>query len=147
MNVNAKVALVCASHSPLIYCYARPPACHEESERQYAQRAAEIRAFDPELVIVFGPDHFNGFFLDLMPPFCAGLKCQAVGDIGGFAGRLTSDTISSFSVGPIVPWAEAGVGAVATQSLVLVDYGPHGLDLMRSGLTAPQASISRFPTT
>jgi uncharacterized Ntn-hydrolase superfamily protein len=44
-----------------------------------------------------------------------------------------------FSVGPIVPWAEAGVGAVATQSLVLVDYGPNGLDLMRSGMTAQQA--------
>jgi uncharacterized Ntn-hydrolase superfamily protein len=44
-----------------------------------------------------------------------------------------------FSVGPIVPWAEAGVGAVATQSLVLVDYGPRGLDLMRGGLTAQQA--------
>jgi uncharacterized Ntn-hydrolase superfamily protein len=44
-----------------------------------------------------------------------------------------------FSVGPIVPWAEAGVGAVATQSLVLVDYGPRGLDLMRSGMTAQQA--------
>ena len=44
-----------------------------------------------------------------------------------------------FSVGPIVPWAEAGVGAVATQSLVLVDYGPRGLDLMRGGMTAQQA--------
>jgi uncharacterized Ntn-hydrolase superfamily protein len=44
-----------------------------------------------------------------------------------------------FSVGPVVPWAEAGVGAVATQSLVLVDYGPNGLDLMRSGMTARQA--------
>ena len=44
-----------------------------------------------------------------------------------------------FSVGPIVPWAASGVGAVATQSLVLVDYGPLGLDLMRSGLTARQA--------
>jgi uncharacterized Ntn-hydrolase superfamily protein len=44
-----------------------------------------------------------------------------------------------FSVGPVVPWAEAGVGAVATQSLVLVDYGPKGLDLMRQGLTAQQA--------
>jgi uncharacterized Ntn-hydrolase superfamily protein len=44
-----------------------------------------------------------------------------------------------FSVGPIVPWAEAGVGAVATQSLVLVDYGPRGLDLMRSGMGAQQA--------
>lgn len=44
-----------------------------------------------------------------------------------------------FSVGPIVPWAEAGVGAVATQSLVLVDYGPNGLALMKQGLTAQQA--------
>lgn len=44
-----------------------------------------------------------------------------------------------FSVGPTVPWAEAGVGVVATQSLVLVDYGPNGLALMRRGLTAPQA--------
>ncbi len=44
-----------------------------------------------------------------------------------------------FSVGPIVPWAEAGVGAVATQSLVLVDYGPKGLDLMRAGRSAKQA--------
>jgi len=44
-----------------------------------------------------------------------------------------------FSVGPVVPWAEAGVGAVATQSLVLVDYGPEGLDLMRKGVSAPAA--------
>ncbi|MFQ6115132.1 MAG: DUF1028 domain-containing protein [bacterium] len=44
-----------------------------------------------------------------------------------------------FSVGPIVPWAEAGVGAVATQSLVDVTYGPLGLELMRAGRTAPQA--------
>jgi uncharacterized Ntn-hydrolase superfamily protein len=44
-----------------------------------------------------------------------------------------------FSVGPIVPWAEAGVGAVATQSLVLVDYGPNGLALMRAGMSAPDA--------
>lgn len=44
-----------------------------------------------------------------------------------------------FSVGPIVPWAESGVGAVATQSLVLVDYGPNGLALMRGGLSAQQA--------
>jgi uncharacterized Ntn-hydrolase superfamily protein len=44
-----------------------------------------------------------------------------------------------FSVGPVVPWAEAGVGAVATQSLVEVSYGPLGLDLMRAGRTAPEA--------
>lgn len=41
-----------------------------------------------------------------------------------------------FSVGPIVPWAEAGIGAVATQSLVKVSYGPEGLALMRNGGSA-----------
>jgi uncharacterized Ntn-hydrolase superfamily protein len=44
-----------------------------------------------------------------------------------------------FSVGPVVPWAEAGVGAVATQSLVLIDYGPRGLELMRGGKSATEA--------
>jgi uncharacterized Ntn-hydrolase superfamily protein len=44
-----------------------------------------------------------------------------------------------FSVGSIVTWAEAGVGAVATQSFVDPAYGPLGLDLMRAGKTAPQA--------
>ena len=44
-----------------------------------------------------------------------------------------------FSVGAIVPWAEAGVGAVATQSFVEPAYGPLGLELMRMGRTAPQA--------
>src|SRR6267143_4756215 len=43
-----------------------------------------------------------------------------------------------FSVGPIVPWAEPGVGAVATQSLVEVSYGPRGLQLMSSGRGAKQ---------
>ena len=44
-----------------------------------------------------------------------------------------------FSVGPLVPWVEAGVGAIATQSFVEASYGPLGLDLMRAGKSAPQA--------
>jgi uncharacterized Ntn-hydrolase superfamily protein len=44
-----------------------------------------------------------------------------------------------FSVGPVVPWAEAGVGAVATQSFVDVSYGPLGLDMMRAGRSAKQS--------
>src|SRR5687768_4309023 len=42
-----------------------------------------------------------------------------------------------FSVGPIVAWAEAGVGAVATQSFVDPSYGKNGLDMMRGGKSAP----------
>jgi len=42
-----------------------------------------------------------------------------------------------FSVGQLVTWAEAGVGAVATQSFVDPSYGKLGLDLMRAGRSAP----------
>lgn len=44
-----------------------------------------------------------------------------------------------FSVGPLVPWARAGVGAVATQSFVNVSFGPRGLELLQTGKTARQA--------
>src|SRR5437879_10802896 len=44
-----------------------------------------------------------------------------------------------FQVGPVVPWAVAGVGAVATQSRVNVSFGPFGLGHMRAGSTAAQA--------
>lgn len=44
-----------------------------------------------------------------------------------------------FSVGTVVPWAEAGLGAIATQSFVDPSYGKLGLDLMRTGKSAPDA--------
>jgi len=44
-----------------------------------------------------------------------------------------------FGVGSVVSWAEAGVGAVATQSLVEPAFGPRGLELMRDGSSAPAA--------
>ena len=47
-----------------------------------------------------------------------------------------------FSVGSIVTWARAGVGAVATQAFSDVKYGPLGLELMAAGKTAPEALTS-----
>jgi uncharacterized Ntn-hydrolase superfamily protein len=44
-----------------------------------------------------------------------------------------------FSVGSVVTWARAGVGAVATQANVDVRYGPMGLELMSAGKSAPEA--------
>ena len=48
-----------------------------------------------------------------------------------------------FSTGSLVTWAEAGVGVVATQSMVEVSYGPKGLDGMRSD-KSPQAVLSEL---
>jgi len=51
-----------------------------------------------------------------------------------------------FSVGPVVPWAEAGVGAVATQSLVNVSFGPLALQMLASGLD-PEAVLAGLLAT
>jgi uncharacterized Ntn-hydrolase superfamily protein len=45
-----------------------------------------------------------------------------------------------FSVGSVVPWGRAGVGAVATQADVNVGYGPKAIDLLQQGLSAQQVS-------
>ena len=52
--------------------------------RELDSCAAALRAFDPDLVVVFGPDHFNGFFYELMPAFCIG---TAAGEQRLAAGR------------------------------------------------------------
>lgn len=87
---------------------------------------------------------------------CAGVRTSATGRQGAdFARPVATYSIVArdgvtgemgvavqshwFSVGPVVPWAEAGVGAVATQSLVRIDYGPRGLALMREGNEASAA--------
>lgn len=41
-----------------------------------------------------------------------------------------------YSVGTIVSWGEAGIGVIATQSMVNVSFGPRGLEMLKSGLTA-----------
>lgn len=43
-----------------------------------------------------------------------------------------------FAVGAVVPWAEAGIGAIATQSYANTTYGPNGLKHLKSGLSAEQ---------
>jgi uncharacterized Ntn-hydrolase superfamily protein len=42
------------------------------------------------------------------------------------------------AVGSVVPWARAGVGAVATQAMANYNYGPRGLDLMSEGRSADE---------
>lgn len=55
------------------------------------------------------------------------------------AGELGIAVQSKFlAVGAVVPWARAGVGAIATQSWANTSYGPHGLELLASGLSAAE---------
>ena len=56
------------------------------------------------------------------------------------AGELGIAVQSKFlAVGAVVPWAKAGIGAIATQSWANTSFGPHGLELLASGLSAQEA--------
>ncbi|MGW0037207.1 3-carboxyethylcatechol 2,3-dioxygenase [Gordonia sp. NPDC003376] len=81
-------ALLCMSHSPLLD-HADPPAeVVAAVQASFDQARTFVRDFDPELVVNFGPDHYNGFFYDLMPPFCVGYRAHGTGDYDSFAGDL-----------------------------------------------------------
>jgi 2,3-dihydroxyphenylpropionate 1,2-dioxygenase len=80
--------LECLSHSPLTGYYDPAPEVVAEVAHVHAAARARVAEFDPELVVLFSPDHYNGFFYDLMPPFCIGAAATAIGDFKSLAGPL-----------------------------------------------------------
>ncbi|MCD4851281.1 3-carboxyethylcatechol 2,3-dioxygenase [Arthrobacter sp. AK01] len=85
-------ALVCMSHSPLLE-HTNPPADVKAAvESAFDHVRGFVLDFEPDLVVNFGPDHYNGFFYDLMPPFCIGYEAFGTGDYDSFAGKLDVPT-------------------------------------------------------
>lgn len=70
-------------------------------------------------------------------PFFATFSICAIDPEAGQAGVAVTTRVPF--VGRAVPWARAGVGAVATQSWTIVEYGRRGLDLMEQGLSPAEA--------
>lgn len=85
------VALCTTSHSPLIGKNDPAVAIRAEVDSVLADARAFVADFDPELVVVFAPDHYNGFLYDMMPSFCIGAAATAVGDYGTPSGQLSVD--------------------------------------------------------
>lgn len=85
------VALCTLSHSPLMGVNDPGPEVVASVERAFEAARRDIADFDPELVLLFGPDHYNGFFYDMMPPFCLGTGASSVGDYGTAEGPLPVD--------------------------------------------------------
>ena len=76
------VQLICCSHSPLMTTGIEETEQGVQGQffRELDSCAAALHKFNPDLVVVFGPDHFNGFFYELMPAFCIGTAAE--GDQG-----------------------------------------------------------------
>jgi 2,3-dihydroxyphenylpropionate 1,2-dioxygenase len=76
------------SHSPLLNLPGPSRDLLDDVNAAIAQARLFVQEYDPELVVIFSPDHYNGFFYKVMPSFCIGMRARGVGDYGTHLGPL-----------------------------------------------------------
>jgi 2,3-dihydroxyphenylpropionate 1,2-dioxygenase len=114
------LALCCMSHSPLLNLPGPSQDLLDDIDGALTQAREFVTDFNPELVVIFAPDHYNGFFYRLMPPFCIGTDAQGVGDYGTHKGPL--DVPEAIAVGCAKAVLSAGVD-IAISASMDVDHG------------------------
>ncbi|RAU19244.1 3-carboxyethylcatechol 2,3-dioxygenase [Nitrincola tibetensis] len=127
-----KTMLHCMSHSPLVGFVDPLPEILDEVNGVISNARKAVKAFDPDLVVLFAPDHYNGFFYDLMPSFCIGTDAYAIGDFGTLAGDLNVPQALAESLAASV--LDSGVD-VAVSYRMQLDHGfAQPLDELVGGL-------------
>jgi 2,3-dihydroxyphenylpropionate 1,2-dioxygenase len=128
--------LECLSHTPLHGYHDPAPDILEEVQRQFARARARVDSFAPDLIVLFGPDHYNGFFYEVMPPFCIGVEARAIGDFNSLAGDLVVP--KDFALSCAQAALQSGID-VAVSYRMEVDHGfAQALDVLTGG-------IDRYP--
>jgi 2,3-dihydroxyphenylpropionate 1,2-dioxygenase len=79
-----------------------------------------VMEFNPDLVVLFGCDHYGGHQMASMPAFCIGVEAEALADVGGTAGML--NVPRGLAVSCLNAVRAAGVDAAVSYSMV-VDHG------------------------
>src|ERR1700744_5982661 len=108
------------SHSPLLNLPGPSQDLLGEIGGALTQARDFVTDFDPELVVIFAPDHYNGFFYRTMPPFCIGTDAQGVGDYGTHDGPLDVPEATAVACAKAV--LSAGVD-IAISAHMDVDHG------------------------
>jgi len=108
------------SHSPLLNLPGPSQDLLDDIDSALTRARQFVEDFDPEVVVIFAPDHYNGFFYKLMPPFCIGTEAQGVGDYGTHKGPL--DVPEAMAVGCAKAVLSAGVD-IAISANMEVDHG------------------------
>lgn len=123
------------SHTPLLGLNPIAPAVEQSLQAAIAAAREQVQAFAPELVVLIAPDHYNGFFNELMPPFCIGTQAHSVGDYLSPSGPLNVD--ASAAIG-LAQWFMEEDFDVAVSRRMAVDHGfAQALQLLWGSLDTP----------
>ena len=127
-----KAYLHCMSHSPLFGHVDPEQSVLEEVNTVISDARQRIAAFAPDLIILFAPDHYNGFFYDVMPSFCIGTVAHAIGDFGTLAGPLLVPQALAESCAAAV--LERGIDSAVSYRMQLDHGAAQPLEFLIGGL-------------
>src|ERR1700761_6991667 len=113
-------ALVTMSHSPLMGFTEPAVATRERVDAAFDGARAFIAQFSPGRVVMFGPDHYHGFFYDMEPPFCIGAAAESIGDYDTASGPLSVDHDAAWHLVRSV--LDAGIDVTLSERMY-VDHG------------------------
>ncbi|WP_423891010.1 3-carboxyethylcatechol 2,3-dioxygenase [Corynebacterium argentoratense] len=116
----AEFALLAMSHSPLLGINDPGQEATDSLNEAFEIVRCFADDFNPDLIVNFAPDHYNGFFYDLMPPFCIGYEAIGVGDYNSQAGPLNVPTQISEEMAQYV--INAGVDMAISRRME-IDHG------------------------
>lgn len=127
-----KAYLHCMSHSPLFGHVDPEQSVLEEINTVISNARQRIADFAPDLIILFTPDHYNGFFYDVMPSFCIGTVAHAIGDFGTLAGPLLVPQALAESCATAV--LEGGIDSAVSYRMQLDHGAAQPLEFLIGGL-------------
>lgn len=130
------ITVKCLSHTPLRGLNDPGDDVVREVDAVLSRSRTEVEAFDPELIVIFAPDHYNGLFYDLMPPFVIATAAESVGDYNTLPGPLSVDRDTALAMARFILDADVDI---ALSHRLQVD---HGCTQTLEELTG---SLTRYP--
>lgn len=128
--------MVTASHTPLLDFPAKESPSVINIRAALDDTRVRVEAFKPDLVVLFGGDHYGGQRMDCMPSFCVGVEATALADVGGTPGRL--NVPRDVAISAVTAIRKEGVD-VAVSYAMEVDHG------FSQALSRLLGGVDRYP--